>query len=946
MILNHKIRLRKSNFIKDIKYERPSFSTDGKVFSCLVSNDYELSSGDILMLEINNGGIMNLKITTEKIIEQGWTEINTEFKLLDFVKNFPPQDNPNSTETTEWRYFIDNDGFIESGYEIDEGESLVFPTLNNVMTVEKGYDKVSYPNIITIPYIYYIENGILNYNGVNYVMNLDDNNDIAPIQTLGGSNSSIFIHDRERKKWKYKTRVIINLPETIEIDLDEVLLGKAEWFVPIDGVEYILKERPIDLSGHTFFQKYLPDEDALIPTPEGTGYTQNMPEVYDGIDEYGERNATLPTIKLWDGKNRDIQSRIIPSTDGGNMLILAVDSDKFMNFYKSREIIAERSKFIDTPYYLEDDGESVLIDDVMYPVETVDMVDFDGIREVIKENDKYYVKLATGRKVYFKKDSDEEYSLLFDKTIKYENIKSNKLKYNNKEYFKKIDETESSDENTPPIQYPFMIRTKPVFYLNIYDVEEPNRYYCKLNDDKTYSFSGFRNNKKEWIYRDMVINRGQYIFKLRPQTFFPDLNEPSNLKQLFEFPYEAIVSNIPVSISLQKMIAEMRVPVQLTTLHGTNINQEIDVKTCFVEEKKKEVVNRIIDMEKDMYSPMIITGVTADTGQVELTDAIDVNFYLHLRTRNDDWSVRDDKLIEVENTYGKKFITDTEAEVDGDVEYNDRYYKTAWNIMDYYSAYTPTLTATMATTLYYQPSDLLGFYDFNDDDIFYQKSKVSKTFLRMSFFDTKDPQTQSLLGTSTVFFDSRGFFGKFVKQMTNPNESVRYINPITWKGSSNTISCSKEAVNKTPDGGRMWFLDDTLRMSSNVSITNKIATDKSAEGFYNYIFREYSDKLHERRIYLKIQLNHAGHGEVIDLFQPMKREPNGTYSIADYNYILENYKNGLNINDLYNMMFIPVDIKYDEKHQKYCWYLPQSILKFPEDRKIKFNLYEVKIRKP
>jgi hypothetical protein len=63
--------------------------------------------------------------------------------------------------------------------------------------------------------------------------------------------------------------------------------------------------------------------------------------------------------------------------------------------------------------------------------------------------------------------------------------------------------------------------------------------------------------------------------------------------------------------------------------------------------------------------------------------------------------------------------------------------------------------------------------------------------------------------------------------------------------------------------------DESVRLSSRLVVDNKYDTDTSSEGFYIYMFREYSQKLHQKRIYMKVEYNHAGIGKTIPFFIPM-----------------------------------------------------------------------------
>lgn len=230
--------------------------------------------------------------------------------------------------------------------------------------------------------------------------------------------------------------------------------------------------------------------------------------------------------------------------------------------------------------------------------------------------------------------------------------------------------------------------------------------------------------------------------------------------------------------------------------------------------------------------------------------------------------------------------------------------------------------------------------------MYFIKSKIGKSFLRLSFFDTKDPKTQMLLGTSTVFMNSGELFGKFSDLMANPAEGISYKNPLNWILTFSDISVNCEPVELTNDAVSQYkctFNEDN-RLSSMMSISNKFASSNSAEGFYNYIFREYSSALHERTIYLKIQFNHAGSGSIIDLIQPMdyNKETN-EYKLKNLSdeAIRNEFKKGASLKELYDMMYIPIKVKYSAEDKKYCWYLPSSLVEHDENT-IKFNLYEIK----
>ena len=80
-----------------------------------------------------------------------------------------------------------------------------------------------------------------------------------------------------------------------------------------------------------------------------------------------------------------------------------------------------------------------------------------------------------------------------------------------------------------------------------------------------------------------------------------------------------------------------------------------------------------------------------------------------------------------------------------------------WFVTDYY----PYATMKDKDKLM-EASDLVGLLDFTNNDVYYQKSKLAKSFLRLSYYDSTDPQTQTLLATSTVFVDEHALFKKYI----------------------------------------------------------------------------------------------------------------------------------------------------------------------------------------
>jgi hypothetical protein len=142
---------------------------------------------------------------------------------------------------------------------------------------------------------------------------------------------------------------------------------------------------------------------------------------------------------------------------------------------------------------------------------------------------------------------------------------------------------------------------------------------------------------------------------------------------------------------------------------------------------------------------------------------------------------------------------------------------------------------------------------------------------------------------------------------------------------------------------------DTMRVSSRFTIRNKYETDTSSEGFYLYMFREYSENLHPKPIYMKVEFNHAGIGRTIPFIIPMKWEnpnkneeyfPKETLTLKND---LDELKEGYPLSFVYAQTYIPLYAVYDFKNKEYGYVFDKRYVTV-EDDKIRLNLFELKIK--
>lgn len=201
-----------------------------------------------------------------------------------------------------------------------------------------------------------------------------------------------------------------------------------------------------------------------------------------------------------------------------------------------------------------------------------------------------------------------------------------------------------------------------------------------------------------------------------------------------------------------------------------------------------------------------------------------------------------------------------------------------WNEMNYYGAEfdSGSMITFIREQSAYTPnakSDLLGYLDFKDEDVYNQKKKIKETFVRLSFYTSKDPIEQKLLYYSTVFLNSNTLFGKYMKQKLRRYEQD--LHP----------------------GYPIVFEQDYERLDSRIVITSENDLTSSSEGFNLYLFKDDVDETSARTIYMKVEFNHAKFGKTI----PMIMWPIDERTKRFLPLTIENYLDSL---------YIPITLRF------------------------------------
>ena len=281
--------------------------------------------------------------------------------------------------------------------------------------------------------------------------------------------------------------------------------------------------------------------------------------------------------------------------------------------------------------------------------------------------------------------------------------------------------------------------------------------------------------------------------------------------------------------------------------YNTTLLQNDYYKHFYVDNQIKNNINKVVDMEKQIFIPKVKNVVKSEINTNGVVNEITFNPIFRKRSEGinnwGDW--------EVLNEYTKNLVNNT-------------------------------------TSLY----DL----GFTNDDIKYQKKSLKKSFLRLSFYDTKNRANQSLLFYSTIFFNTNKLFKDF----------------ITY--------------------------GDSKYVETKFSVKNSFDYSNSSEGYYLYLFPNLCKGTTETTIYMKVEFNHAKYGKTLPLLSP-------SIPYFEKGYIDSNNGSPADIKKLFNDLYIEVKIKYNKDTNEYIWYLNDDKFNDSNGNNLILNLYEPIVNK-
>ena len=767
------------------------------------------------------------------------------------------------------------------------------------------------------------------------------------------------IKDYMPSKWNRVSKFYIQKKENPSFNIDDALYGGYKHYVTFNGENYYLRD------------VYQYDEEEEKDVYLGYGIQLNG-MFYDGESNYGDsiyndyHDMPFAGSILYVGEYDeylDIYDTLISPITGGCFVILMC-SDEGSDVIPGNFLIAESNSPITITRMVETDEEEnnyFIFEGKKYLVENklADTINISGEDYLLTYLNDDYTSASTiinGETMYFDVDGTKaklSNKIYYKKTSEDDEVIKINYGINENEY----DITENSGVTINGHVYPVAVsdeeNTDGDFFVSVtitenikltLEVTEKNgsSMYLAYPVVDDYTIDEYEKNMLQREYSSIIVNNWKsFSFILRKDTFG---KRPLTVENGL---MDSMSSMLPYSISdaylLENKIEILRLqnylsfnfPLSYKT--ANNLRREDIIKHDFVDYIKDQTVNTVVDMEKDIYYPVYVykNGETEEFRPIQ-----QLRFNLHFRTRNfENW---------------KKYEDDREFK---DVV-TPNYLMSNWFVTDL--NYYKNLSTDSKKKLH-NSSDLLGLMNFTTNEIKNQATKIGKSFLRLSFYSTDNPKTQVLLATSTIFLDKNLAYKKYITSKRNSDlifidtkvmqeagytAVTDYINAVNsntdeFQVSSNTISDSSEVYMDN-------FFNDDTRLSSRLVVNDKYNTDTSSEGYYIYMFKDYAKKMRETTIYMKVDFNHAGIGQTMSFMLP--RQIGNGEDVGEPLYIhgnkIETLKNGFKLSDIYKQTHIPIRVKYDDKTNKYVYYLPDGLRENSElsvpDEIMEFNLFEVK----
>ena len=438
------------------------------------------------------------------------------------------------------------------------------------------------------------------------------------------------------------------------------------------------------------------------------------------------------------------------------------------------------------------------------------------------------------------------------------------------QYINKVENYRNDESEIVKDEYLYIYFDEPHFFssyeddVNIDGIdsnEEENttegiiQYVWALYDEQLIRMQGFEvmtNTAIRFKWED-IVNKYSFISNdvIDENSLFGDITRIRFFRENYFFTY---IDNFEIYYNIPRCT----IPIGITSKFQTGLLKEQAIEDYF-NEAKRNSINGVMDMEKDVYYPYCrIEG--------EYKPIIKIKFNLHFRERNNDaWTT------ETDSNWNGTYVDEND-----EIQFIDEFF--SYEVKE-------------------NQSDLLSYLNFTDGDVRYQKNRLKKSFLRLSFYDSMNEGNQNLLSYSSIFMDVGKYFNKYIRFLEEkPYKSIEQsVKTEEEKGevdedNENEENDSNEEpysviydlkglrVNREPDNVLILNKDEDEieehRLSTQLVITDKYNSTASSEGFYLYLWKDILNNFTEEErknginLFMKVEFNHAGYGRKVPFMMP------------------------------------------------------------------------------
>lgn len=456
------------------------------------------------------------------------------------------------------------------------------------------------------------------------------------------------------------------------------------------------------------------------------------------------------------------------------------------------------------------------------------------------------------------------------------------------------------------LRFPQSETTDSVYYFFRNESLYPLTKYIEPVEGTELEPLDFAENVDYFIARidEATIRRRDIVFQSPPKA--TDENE-----------YEPTTSDdTNVRLYLKKNLTTISIP--LSNEFSTDMHHEYNIKEKFVDVETKKAINDYVEMEKDVYHPVVINGLS-------YKDVKEIRFNLHFREHmGEGW------VASPESFWNGTYLDGSTLKLMNSSN-NNRY-----GFFGYYKNDSEKS----------KQSDLLTYLNFTNNDVKFQKNVLKKSFLRLSFYDSPRQSDQNLLCYSTIFMDSGGLFGKFTRNFLKPADGNKFFYSRLIPGSDETklrlsgIRTDREVYSNDTEN-----IED-FRLSSQFRVKDRYSSLASSDGFYLYLWKDNDLGITPSDIYLKVEFNHAGYGRTVPFMMPFK-EGDDNVGIKTFDDIVNDWNNGgYGIRKYVKYSYIHFKYCYDKVNERHVYYLdPEQYgsVTLENDNVLNINLWEAKV---